>query len=164
VTVAAGDFLGRDLDVGFVADEQGRVFSGPMPQVDLEARTSDNVAPRVRDIKLVGGLANLVQALILRLQTEQGELAPLGHPDYGSRHHELVGEPNTETNRNLVKLHVLACLRQEQRLEEIVRVAVRPAATREERSTVTIDVEARARGEATPLSFVVPFSFMGPLG
>ena len=160
----SGEHLGIDLDVGFVADEQGRVFSGPMPQVDLEARLRTDVAPRARDIGLVSGLANLVQALILRLQTLQGELAPLGHPDYGSRHHELVGEPNTETNRNLVKLHVLACLRQEERLEEIKRVDVRPAAPGQDRSTVIIDVEARARGEAAPLSFVVPFSFMGPLG
>ena len=26
-------------------------------------------------------------------ETRKGELAPLGHPEYGSRHHELMGEP-----------------------------------------------------------------------
>ena len=161
--MAGADHLGLDLDLGFVADEQGRVFSGPMPEADLQARTRPDVAPRARDVAVVSGIANLVQALIVRLQTERGELAPLGHPDYGSRHHELVGEPNSETNRNLVKLHVLSCLRQEPRLEEIVRVEVRPAGPGD-RSTVTIDVEARARGSATPLSLVVPFSFAGPLG
>ena len=62
-----------------------------------------------------------------------------------------------------MKLHVLACLRQEPRLQEVVSVEVRPAAGREERQTVTIDVEAIARGEPTPLSFVIPFSFAGPL-
>jgi phage baseplate assembly protein W len=161
------DFLGTDLHLGFVADEQGRTFSGPPSRVDLRARTRPDVAPRGRDVGTIDGLANLVQALILRLQTERGELAPLGHPDYGSRHHELIGEPNTETNRNLVKLHVLSCLRQEPRLDRIVRVDVRPAPeppkTLEDRQTVTIEVEAVVRGEPTPLSLVVPFSFGGPL-
>ena len=157
------EHLGRDLDLGFVADEQGRTFASPMPPVDLQPRVRPGVAPRASDVALVAGRANLVQALIVRLKTERGELAPLGHPDYGSRHHELIGEPNTETNRNLVKLHVLACLRQEPRLEETLRVSVRPASGAADRSTVTIDVEARARGEAAPLSLVIPFSFAGPL-
>ena len=122
------------------------------------------MAPRARDLAVVERPRQPRPGLILRLQTERGELAPLGHPDYGSRHHELVGEPNTETNRNLVKLYVLDCLRQEPRLEEIVRVDVRPAAGRENRDQrSTIDVEAIARGEPDPLSLVVPFSFAGPL-
>ena len=158
------DHHGKDLDLGFIADEQGRVFVSPMPPVDLQGRVRPGVAPRVRDLGVISGRANLVQALIVRLKTERGELAPLGHPDYGSRHHELIGEPNTETNRNLVKLHVLACLRQEPRLEEILRVDVRPPSPGMDRSTVTIDVEARARGDAGPLSLVIPFSFAGPFG
>jgi phage baseplate assembly protein W len=157
------DHHGMDLDLGFVADEQGRVFASPMPPVDLQARVRPGVAPRARDLGVIAGRANLVQALIVRLKTERGELAPLGHPDYGSRHHELIGEPNTETNRNLVKLHVLACLRQEPRLQEILRVDVRPPPPGADRSTVTIDVDARARGDASPLSLVIPFSFAGPL-
>jgi phage baseplate assembly protein W len=157
------DFIGTDLHLGFVADEEGRTYSGPSTRIDLQAETRADVAPRARDLSVISGRANLVQALIVRLATERGELAPLGHPDYGSRHHDLIGEPNTETNRNLVKLHVLACLRQEPRLEEIVSVNVRPASGREERQTVTIDVEAIARGDPTPLSLVIPFSFAGPL-
>jgi phage baseplate assembly protein W len=157
------DFMGTDLHLGFVADEEGRTFSGPSTRIDLQAKTRAGVAPRTRDLRLISGRANLVQALLVRLSTDRGELAALGHPDYGSRHHELIGEPNTETNRNLVKLHVLACLRQEPRLQEVVRVEVRPAAGREERQTVTIDVEAIARGDPTPLSLVIPFSFAGPL-
>jgi hypothetical protein len=35
---------------------------------------------------VVTGKANLVQSLMLRLKTEHGELAGLGHPGYGSRH------------------------------------------------------------------------------
>jgi phage baseplate assembly protein W len=43
---------------------------------------------------------NLKQALLLRFLTPTGELALLGHPDYGSRLSELIGELNNETNRN----------------------------------------------------------------
>jgi phage baseplate assembly protein W len=153
---------GTDLDLGFVADEQGRTFASPMPPADLQARVRPDVAPRASDLGVIAGRANLVQALILRLKTRQGELEPLGHPSYGSRHHELIGEPNTETSRNLVKLHVLACLRQEPRLAEIVSVAVTPVAGPAGRSLVQIDVEAVARGDVTPLNLVIPFSFAGP--
>ncbi len=155
--------LGSDLHLGLVADDEGRTFSGPSTRLDLQARSRAGVAPRALDLAVIEARANLVQALILRLATERGELSPLGHPDYGSRHHALIGEPNTETNRSLVKLHVLACLRQEPRLERILRVDVRPAPGREERQTVTIDVELLARGDPTPLSLIVPFSFAGPL-
>jgi phage baseplate assembly protein W len=111
----------------------------------------------------VNGRANLAQALVVRLQTERGELEQLGHPGYGSRHHELIGELNTETNRNLVKLYVLECLRQEPRLEEIVRVDVVPLGP-DRRLEVMLEIEAIARGDPTPLSLVLPFSFAGPLG
>jgi phage baseplate assembly protein W len=157
------DFLGADLDLGFVADEEGRVFAAPYTAVDLHPRVRGDVAPREVDLAVVKGLANLVQSLILRLKTERGELAPLGHPDYGTRHLALVGEPNTETNRNLLKLYVLEALRQEPRLERIERVDVRAAAGRQDRDKVEIQILARARRLPGPLSLVVPFSFEGPL-
>src|SRR5437868_3996103 len=115
-------YLGQDLDLGFVADDEGRVFAGPFSQVDLQPVRRADITPRADDLSRVAGRANLVQSLILRLMTERGELAPLGHPDYGSRHHRLIGEPNTEGNRNLVKLYILECLRQESRLEQIVKI------------------------------------------
>ena len=67
----------------------------------------------------------LEQALVNRLKTRKGELAPLGHPDYGSRHHELIGEPNVERTRNLIKLYVLQALRDEPRIEQVLKVDVR---------------------------------------
>src|SRR5512147_2358326 len=103
------EFLGQDLDMGFVADEEGRLFVTPYTHVDFQSRQREGVSPRASDLGLVSGRANLAQSLILRLKTEQGELAGLGHPNYGSRHHRLIGEPNTEGNRNLIKLYVLEC-------------------------------------------------------
>jgi phage baseplate assembly protein W len=156
-------FLGQDLDLGFVADEEGRVFAGPYSQVDLQAELREDVSPRTVDLGLVSGRANLVQSLILRLKTERGELAGLGHPRYGSRHHRLIGEPNTETNRNLIKLYVLECLREEPRLEEITEIEVRPVEGRENRDKVVVEITAKIKGAADPLNLVVPFYFEGPL-
>ena len=156
-------YLGQDFDLGFVADDEGRVFAGPFSHVDLQAVQRDNVTPRAYDLEVVRGKAAFVQALILRLMTERGELAPLGHPDYGSRHHQLVGEPNTEGNRNLVKLYILECLRQEPRLAQVVRLDVRAAPGRENRDKVDVTITVTMRGVPDPLSFVIPFSFGGPL-
>jgi phage baseplate assembly protein W len=161
--MAGDDFLGTDLDLGFVADEEGRVLASPASRVDLQARVREDVTPREVDLGVVGGHANLVQSLLLRLSTERGELGPLGHPDYGTRHLALVGEPNTETNRNLLKLYVLEALRQEPRLERIDRVDVRPAPGREDRDKVDVEIVVQARRLPGPLSLVVPFSFEGPL-
>jgi phage baseplate assembly protein W len=156
-------FLGQDLSLGFAADEEGRVFVGPYTRIDLQAEEREGVAPRARDLGLVSGKANLVQALIMRLKTERGELAKLGHPNYGSRHHKFIGEPNTENNRNLVKLYVLECLKQEPRLEEILEIEVKPGEGRENRDKADIRISVKVKGVPDPLSFVVPFSFGGNL-
>ncbi len=161
--MADESFLGQDLDLGFVADEEGRVFAGPYSRLDLQARLREEVAPRATDLGLVSGRANLVQSLIVRLKTERGELAGLGHPDYGSRHHQLIGEPNTENNRNLIKLYVLECLRQEPRLERVVKIEVKPVEGRENRDKVRIEIAVKAKGIQDPLNLVIPFSFQGPL-
>ncbi|MEO0069422.1 MAG: hypothetical protein ABIK18_01335 [candidate division WOR-3 bacterium] len=156
-------FLGQDFDLGFIADEEGRVFAGPYSRVDLQAKLREEVAPRAMDLSVVNGKANLIQSLILRLKTERGELAGLGHPNYGSRHHELIGEPNTEGNRNLIKLYVLECLKQETRLEAIQKIDVRPGQGRENRDKVDIYITVQMKGFPDPLSLVIPFSFEGPL-
>ncbi len=155
------DFLGCDLHIGLTADEEARTFAGPYTHLDLQAVVGTERAPRARDLGTVPGLANLVQSLILRLNTERGELEALGHPQYGSRHHRLIGEPNTEGNRNLIKLYVLECLRQEPRLAAIQRVDVKQGEGRENRDKVDIRITVQVRSVPDPLSFVVPFSFGG---
>jgi phage baseplate assembly protein W len=156
-------FLGQDLDLGFVADEEGRVFAGPYTHVDLRTLFREDVSPRATDLSAIKGKANLIQSLIMRLQTEPGELEGLGHPNYGSKHHRLIGEPNVESNRNLVKLHVLECLRQEPRLESVEKIVVKPGEGRENRDKVDINVTVKLKGLPDALSFIVPFSFGGPL-
>jgi phage baseplate assembly protein W len=157
-------FLGQDFDLGLIADEEGRVFAGPPTRVDLQPVLRQEVAPRAIDLGVAVGRRNLVQSLIVRLKTERGELASLGHPDYGSRHHQLIGEPNTENNRNLLKLYIMECLRREPRVERILRVEVRPGQGRENRDKVDIYVTVKVKQETDPLNLVIPFSFEGPLG
>lgn len=83
---------------------------------------------RLRDLVPVSDLDNLRQAVEIRLLTPKGELTPLGHADYGSRLPDLIGQPNTETTRNLAKLYVIEALKQERRIQKIVAVEVTPAA------------------------------------
>lgn len=96
----------------------------------------------VADLRTIDGRDNLGQAVIVRLLTPRGELAPLAHPDYGSRLHELIGRQNTETTRNLVKLHILESLAAEPRIEEVVDLIVTPAPRTRERVNVLLQVRA----------------------
>ncbi len=111
---------------------------------------------RGNDIAVVQGLAAIDQMLVNRLKTQKGELAALGHPQYGSRHHELIGEPNVERTRNLVKLYILEALSHEPRLEKILECTVEK--DQAERSTVRISITAKIINEDTPRNLIVPFS------
>ena len=106
---------------------------------------------------LTDGIDNFTQAVANRLKTRKGELAALGHPGYGSRHHELIGEPNVERTRNLIKLYVLQALRDEPRIEKVLSAKVTPE-HQPPRETVRLELELRVRGEPTPLNLVLPFS------
>jgi phage baseplate assembly protein W len=107
------------------------------------------------DLATLRGAENLQQALLLRFVTPKGELAPLGHPDYGCDLYRLVGEPNTPTNRNRAKLYVLEALAQEPRIEQVLTVAVTEHPG--DRTRIDVKVVARATGADTPINLVFPF-------
>ena len=112
---------------------------------DQETRTSaGGRVVRLRDLTVSSDLDNLRQAIEIRLLTPKGELAALGHADYGSRLPDLIGQPNTETNRNLAKLYVIEALKQERRIEKIVTVDVKPAPG--ERHLIRIFLKVKAIG------------------
>jgi phage baseplate assembly protein W len=69
------------------------------------------------DLRLVDGREHLAQAILLRLLTPVGSLAPLGHASYGSRLHELIGRRKTEELRNLCRAFVLEAVAQEPRVD-----------------------------------------------
>jgi phage baseplate assembly protein W len=161
--LADATYLGTDLSLGFVAGDSGSTIAGPFSRVDLQAQQNTSVTPRTLDLGLQSGMANLTQSLIVRLMTERGELTRLGHPDYGSRHHALVGEPNTQGNRNLVKLYMIECIKQEPRIAAILQIDVQPGVGPVNREKVEVSMTLQVKGVADPLSLVIPFSFAGPL-
>jgi phage baseplate assembly protein W len=141
--------MGRDLALSYPGPY------GWWEDADLET-TLPVQAGGGSDIAVVDGLRAAAQLFVNRLKTHRGELAPLGHPEYGSRHHELVGQPNVERTRALVKLHVLECLSHEPRVARVSRCDVKPGSRRDE---VRVEIDVEVAGEPTPLLLVVPFSF-----
>jgi len=124
---------------------------------DLSAIRRD--ATCQQDVETIQGADNLKQALLLRFLTPLGELAVLGHPNYGSRLSELIGELNNQTNRNRAKMFVLQALAQEPRVAEVLRVDVTTA--RSNPNQINIDVSLRATREGTVLNLVFPFFLDG---
>jgi phage gp46-like protein len=111
------------------------------------------------DLDRLMGADNLKQALLLRFLTAVGELASLGHPNYGSRLFELIGERNTETNRNRAKLFVLQALGDEPRVKEVR--SVRVTQNRANPNQIDIDISLIPIDSSTPLNLVFPFFLDG---
>lgn len=125
-----------DLHLGLLHRELRPVY-----RVNDRPSVAGSAGKRLRDFELISGRDNLKQAIIMRLLTPRGELAHLGHPDYGARVHELVGAGNTETNRNRLKLFILEALDREPRIAKVVDVLVMPSAGRRTTVDVTLTVE-----------------------
>jgi hypothetical protein len=78
------------------------------------------------DVDITSGEMNLAQAILHRIRTVKGELAELGHPDYGSLIFDFVGLENNWVTRQRLKLAIRDTLRQETRIKEIISVTVNP--------------------------------------
>ncbi|MBC1195766.1 GPW/gp25 family protein [Microcystis aeruginosa BLCCF158] len=104
------------------------------------------------DLAIIEGQANLRQAILNRLLTRQGELAKLGHPDYGSRLYSLIGEPNNTRTQSLADLYIRECLQQEPRLEEITQLSFAPSSPGGDRSVLQITIAVKPLGQADNLT------------
>jgi phage gp46-like protein len=76
------------------------------------------------DVTLAYGNDNAVQALSLRLRVRKGELAPLGWPDYGSRLHELIGEPDLPRTRLKAQVFAREAVEADPRVKKVESVDV----------------------------------------
>ncbi len=110
---------------------------------------------RSGDLQVVSGRENLGQALTQRLLTRKGELSDLGHPGYGSRLHELVGKPNNQATRDLVRLYAKECVMQEPRVRDIVNIKVSPAAG--DPHAVILDITVTPIKSSIPMNLVFPY-------
>lgn len=104
------------------------------------------------DLALTNGLDAITQALTLRLEVRQGELAPLGWPTYGSRLHELIGEPNVPRVHVRALAFARTALEQDPRVAEIeeIRAEVLPG----ERTVVQLHVGLRLIEHDSALNLV----------
>lgn len=107
-------------------------------------------AQRMRDFETLSGRENLAQAIVMRLLTPLGELTALGHPDYGSRLHELVGQANNETVRNLAKVYILDALGRERRIAKVMTLDITP--TPGTRDQINILLSVQPAGQMQPLT------------
>jgi phage baseplate assembly protein W len=74
------------------------------------------------DFVVVGGRANLRQALQHRIRTDQGEL--IFHPEYRCLVHRLIGAMNGPTAGLLAGEYVKAALLRDSRIQEVTQVDV----------------------------------------
>lgn len=144
-------FLGRDLLLDYTFG------GGFFEDADLASARRAGAPVTTNDISIADGIPAITQALANRLKTRKGELASLGHPKYGSRHHELIGEPNVERTRDLIKLYILQALRDEPRIEKVLKADV-VAEHQPPRDSVRITLSLRLVRHAEPLNLVIPFS------
>src|SRR3954453_15904499 len=119
--MAADAQLLRDLRIELLHHELRPVYAVPALRRTLSAAAGAHTR---LDYPTLEGRDNLAQAIVMRLLTPRGELAELGHPEYGSRPHELLGSPHSHTRRGLAKLFVLEALAQEPRIEKVLDVTV----------------------------------------
>lgn len=110
---------------------------------------------RTLDLATTTGRDNLGQAIVMRLLTPREELAPLGHPEYGSRLHSLIGQQNTETARRLARLYILESLAQEPRIAKVLEAQVTPHPVRRDRFDVRLRVQPIG---AAPILDLGPFA------
>jgi phage baseplate assembly protein W len=113
-----------------------------------------NISPS-GDLETIGEEYNLAQAIIMRLNTMQGELTDIGHSSYGSRLHELVGEPNNERTRELVRIYALESVNRDPRVEEVVNISVEKIEG--DLNRIDISISVRATGLTSILNIVFPF-------
>jgi phage baseplate assembly protein W len=78
------------------------------------------------DIEIISGEMNIAQAILHRIRTAKGELAELGHPEYGSRILDFVGQQNNWLTRQRLKIAIRDTLLQEPRIKQIVSINVNP--------------------------------------
>jgi len=107
------------------------------------------------DLQVVSGRENLGQALMQRLLTRKGELSDLGHPGFGSRLHELIGLPNNQPTRDLVRLYAKECIMEEPRVKGIVEITVTPSGS--DLSAVVIDITVLPIKSNVPMNLVFPY-------
>jgi phage baseplate assembly protein W len=132
-----------------MADNREDLFGDDI-RVAERAHGFDMVAGAGGDLEKAEGAANIEQALTLRLLVRRGELAPLGWPTYGSRLHELIGEPNNSRTRAMLMAYARTAILDDPRVVGVTSLQALPV----ERDLVRLMIEIELIATATPLNLV----------
>ena len=82
----------------------------------------------------------------------KGELAPLGWADYGSRLHELIGEPNNNRTQTILMGHARSAIEADPRVQRVSNIEA--AVLTGERDIVRLSIEVQLIATNTPLNLV----------
>ncbi|MFM2119492.1 MAG: hypothetical protein RL722_960 [Pseudomonadota bacterium] len=111
------------------------------------------------DIALASGNDNIVQALTLRLRVRLGELAPLGWPDYGSRLHELIGEPDLPRTRLKAQVFARDAVLLDPRVSQVLAVDI--VSIPGERQVLRLTLQLALINAPQPLNLVYDLALDG---
>ena len=121
-------------------------------QVLSRAGGYDLIADSGGDLSRAQGNDDIIQALTLRLLVSQGALAPLGWPDYGSRLHELIGEPNNKRTHLKLMAFARAALEQDARVDQVTDIQAEAAP--DDRNAVRLTITVALIQQPTPVTLV----------
>jgi phage gp46-like protein len=114
------------------------------------------------DISLATGAGNIVQALMMRLRVQLGELAPLGWPDYGSRLHELIGEPDLARTQLKAQVFARDAIEADPRVQKVESVDI--VRIPGERYVLRLTMLVSVINEPRPQNLVFDLALAGPGG
>jgi phage baseplate assembly protein W len=131
--------------------DRAKLFGNDL-QLAERAGGMDLITNQIGDLALAQGNDNIAQALLLRLRVRLGELAPLGWASYGSRLHELIGEPNNARTHVRAMAFAREAIQRDPRVIKVsdIRATVLPG----ERDVVHLMIEVLLINEPNPLNLV----------
>jgi phage baseplate assembly protein W len=139
-----------------MTEERQRLFGNDL-QLYERNDTYDLQPNGAGDLGLAQGNENIIQALTLRLRVRRGGLEALGWPAYGSRLHELIGEPNIGRVHVRLMAYARSAIEEDPRVAEVSNVSAAPSG----RDTVRLMMEIRLIEERNPLNMVFDFDLEG---
>jgi phage baseplate assembly protein W len=110
------------------------------------------------DLTIISGKDNVLQSIVNRLSTRRGELREIGHPEYGSDLEDVIGMPNTPDTLRIIETYVRDALKEERRIESILRVEAKFLEGRPDTVIVEMDIRLCTR---EIISVEVPVSLTG---
>ena len=134
-----------------MANERAELFGNDL-QIVERAGGMDLLAEAGGDLAVARGNDNIMQALAMRLRVRKGELARLGWADYGSRLHELIGEPNNTRTHVKLMAFARAAIEQDPRVREVASVETQVIPG--ERDVVRLLMEISLIDAPNPLNLV----------